>query len=1017
MKIELTQEQKAIVDAPLVPLRVSAGAGTGKTTTIVLRLKALLSRGIQPEAALGITFTNKAAGELADRLRAEFPDLSADGREIQVTTYHGFAYRLLQEFGALVGVERDTTVIGPAHQRQLFGEGLAATSFEYLDLTKPGGVLDKASTLAGQIGDNLIDPEAVRSAAPLADVSDVTWATRVELLSLVEAYTDAKERLGVVDYADLVGRAHRLVAKHPEIARRVRARYRIVLLDEYQDTDPAQRELLRAIFGDGFPITAVGDSDQTIYEWRGASRLNFDGFVHHFANADGSEAVTLPLAVNRRSDRVILDLANRIREHLHGDQSFTPLRPGPDAGPGRIDVGWLGTRADEAAWIADRIEKDHALGTPWNEIAVLVRKNRDIGSVREALLSAEIPTQVASVGGLLDVPEVAELVAWLRVLEHPAATTELARILLGSGYRLGLADLAALNEWVRQHPRATDAEPTLMDALEDLESIDGCSETARARLERFHSRYRSLLVEAQTAPVPDLCRTVLTSMHAWDEIDAMEEGAGLSARLNLYRFLDLVEAWTPLAGRASLGSFLDYLNLLSDEAAPGELDTVAVSRGPAVALLTIHRAKGLEWDTVVIPSVVEGGFPSRSRSYANPVDKAEYLPYNLRLDAESLPDLSQASTQNERNAVLRQYHEAEEWRAAYVAVTRAKHRLILTGSHRTHERKTPRAWSPLFTMAAEIADASDVADDPGPIQEEPWIPPGAAPDPLFGETGWHAALHAATADPTWLEAYPGHEDAASEEAGQMRLNLESLPEPSSAEPDTAKATSVTGLVAMARCPQQFRWAFVDRLPTRPSRALRRGVQFHRKVELHNLGRVPLDDLEETAYDITPDGKEATPGSADPFEVFSSSPLAERKARFAEVPIDLQFGAVRVRGRIDAVYEPSPGVWEIVDYKSGRPSDDPALEVQLATYALAAVDGAVATPIPERLSVAFAFFGGGEFVERSISVDGAWLDDARSRIDDLTGRFDRDEFDPTPTEACRRCDFATFCDAGKAFLAR
>jgi len=1015
MSLLLTPEQQAIVNAPLVPLRVSAGAGTGKTTTIVLRLKALISEGVEPETALGITFTNKAAGELADRLRAEFPAFTADGREIQVTTYHGFAHRLLQEFGALVGVERDVTVIGPAHQRQLLEEGLGSDTYEYLDLTYPKGIVDKAFTLAGQIGDNLLDTAAVRDAAAVVDPLDDVWATRLELLSIVDSYVDAKERLGVVDYADLVGRAHRLVTTHPEIAQRIRDRYRVVLLDEYQDTDPAQRELLRTIFADGFPVTAVGDSDQTIYEWRGASRLNFEGFVRHFAQRDGSEAATLPLTLNRRSDRAVLELANRIRAHLHRDTSFDPLRPGPEAEVGAIETGWLGTRDEEADWIAEQIGRVHDDGTPWTEIAVLVRKNRDIGPVREALLSAGIPTEVASVGGLLEVPEVSGLLAWLRLLDDPNDSVSLAKILLGSGYRLGLGDVAALHGWLRGRSRTTDIGPTLMGAIEHIDSIQECSPAARERLAGFRRRYRNLLVEAQSTSVADLCRSTLAATQAWTEIDAMEDHAGLAARLNLYRFLDLVESWTPVVGRATLGAFLRHLRLLSDESAPKELDAVAVSRGPAVAILTVHRAKGLEWDTVVVPSVVDGGFPSGSTSYANPVDKAEYLPYSLRLDTESLPDLSGATTLKERNAILRDYHETEEWRTAYVAVTRARHHLIIAGSHRTLERKRPRTPSPLFMMAAELAGSTTVADDPGPIESPPWHPSGPAPDPLFIGAGWDQALRRAADDPDWLAAYPEHATAAVAAAGQMRLDLEALPEPTSLEHSDAKSTSVTGLVTLSRCPQQFKWAFVDRLPMRPSPALRRGVEFHRKVELHNLGKVPLDDLEDVTYDITTDRDTTVVAGPDPYEVFLTSRLAARTARFAEVPIDLQFGNVRVRGRIDAVYEAEPGEWEIVDYKSGRTSEDPSLDVQLQTYAIAAADGAVATPVPDRLSVTFAFFGGGEFSERTVSVDDAWLATARSRIDTLTNRFDRSDFEPTPSEACRRCDFKTFCDAGREFL--
>lgn len=321
-------------------------------------------------------------------------------------------------------------------------------------------------------------------------------------------------------------------------------------------------------------------------------------------------------------------------------------------------------------------------------------------------------------------------------------------------------------------------------------------------------------------------------------------------------------------------------------------------------------------------------------------------------------------------------------------------------------------------MASKLAGTTTVVDDPGPIEEPRWEPPGPAPDPLFSDSAWNAVLREAMDDAAWLNAYPEHQPAAADRASQLRLELESLPQPTVMERTVAKSTSVTGLVTLARCPLQFRWAFVERLPRRPSPALRRGVQFHRSVELHNLGKVPLADLDEMAYDLAGDqGGETAISGADPYEVFLDSRFADRKARFAEVPIDLDVGSVRVRGRIDAVYEPEPGRWEIVDYKSGRPSDDPALDVQLQVYAIAAADGAVAEPVPDDLSVTFAFFGGGAYGERSIDVDDVWLSGARERVKDLSERFERDEFEPTPTEACRRCDFVSFCKAGRAFLNR
>jgi RecB family exonuclease len=193
------------------------------------------------------------------------------------------------------------------------------------------------------------------------------------------------------------------------------------------------------------------------------------------------------------------------------------------------------------------------------------------------------------------------------------------------------------------------------------------------------------------------------------------------------------------------------------------------------------------------------------------------------------------------------------------------------------------------------------------------------------------------------------------------------------------------------------------------------VEFHRKVELHNLGKVPLTDLDAEGYDLVPASGGEVP-TGDPFAVFLDSRLADQSPRFIEVPVDLRIGEVRVRGRIDAVYEPEPGMWEIVDYKSGRLSDDENLDIQLHAYAIAAVDGAIAQDVPERLTVTFAFFGGDEYAERSYQVDEAWLAGARNRLEGLVAHIVDADFPTTPSGDCHHCDFLTFCEAGTAFVA-
>jgi DNA helicase-2/ATP-dependent DNA helicase PcrA len=1020
----LTDEQKAIIGHPLAPLRVAAGAGTGKTTTVVLRLRDKIAHGIEPEEALGITFTNKAAEELSDRLRSELPDLARDGREVEVTTYHGFAHSILQEFGAIVGVERDTPVIGPGYQRQLIEDGLGAGRYRHLDLTFPSGRVAEAATLGRQLGDNLRTAGNLRSSAPASDQLGDVWEKRLEIAAILEAYEEAKARVGVVDYSDLVHLAHRLVADHPDVAARIRSRYRIVLLDEYQDTDPAQRLFLLALFGEAFPITAVGDADQTIYEWRGASRRNFEGFPDHFPDAAGSPAATLPLTLNRRSDRMIIELANIIRERIHGADGFDPLRPAPEAGPGSIEVSWLRTAREEADWIADRARELHDEERAWRDIAVLFRKNKSIGPVRDALLAARIPVDVVSLGGLLTVPEITDLHAWLRILQDPEDSAALARILLGGKYRLGLSDLAPLRRWVRAHDRdraaaADDEQPgwPLLEAIDALDQVEGLSAEATDRLGRFRALYRRLLVEAQGVSLVELCRSILHGIEAWTEIDSLEDHAALSARLNLYRFLDLAEGWSPLEGRASLQGFLGYLTILEDENAAEELDTATVSQEDAVSLLTVHRAKGLEWDVVFLPALAAGTFPAGSQGYDNPVDYPRYLPYELRVDADALPDLTGAGGLKERKAILADQHQDQEWRIAYVATTRARHLLVMSGAFWTGGKR-PTKRSEFFDLAFDLEGSvkESIVMDPG-LPPELFAPSdhAAPPDPLF-DGGWPEALRGASA-PDWLDAFPVHADAARDKASQLRLELEALPEPPEAAGPGTFTTSVTGLVTMARCPQQFRWSTVDRLPRRPSAGRLRGITFHRRVELRNLGKVPLEEVDDTAYDLPRAGEGTGGGSPiDPFTVFAATRFADLRPRFVEVPIDLRVGASRVRGRIDAVYEPEPGVWEIVDYKSGRRHDDPATAVQLQAYAVAAVEGAIATDRPEHLTVSFAYFGGGELEETIEVVDDTWLDNARERLEDLTTRAAAGDFVPTPSTACASCDFLTFCTEGQRFIA-
>jgi DNA helicase-2/ATP-dependent DNA helicase PcrA len=918
-------------------------------------------------------------------------------------------------------VERGVGVITPGYTRQLLREALGAAPRRALDLTSPGARVSELGGLAGRLGDHLLDPGDL--AGQNAADPEVA-ARRAEMAEVLAAYAERKRQLGLVDYADMIALGHRLLAEHPEVAERLRSRYRVVLLDEYQDTNPAQREMLRLLFGAGFPVTAVGDPDQTIYEWRGASLENFAAFPGHFPEADGAPAATLTLSHNRRSATRIIDLANLVKGRIGRSSDLDRLQALDDAPPGELEAAWFHNAVDEASWIARRLADLHEAGeVEWRDVGILFRRHRDIGLVREALEQQGIPVEVAALGGLLDVPEVADLHAWLSIIGRPDDDASLMRVLLGSRYRLGLGDLAPAAAWReagRPRSRGDQSGPrrALLETFDHLEECPGLSVEAERRLQAFRGTYRRLLEAAQGLSLVALCRRVLDETDAWPEVEALDTAARLSARLNLYRFLDLAEAWSPLEGAPSLDAFLDYLDLLAEDGAADELDTARVSGEDAVVLLTVHRAKGLEWPVVVLPALLEGVFPGGAHVREDPLAHPQFLPDHLRLDRAWLPGLPDDA--EERKEALEARHQDQEWRTAYVAVTRAKARLLLTGAF-WYGGKLSRKPSPLFDLAGRVGGArhhvmATVAGEPPPTLR---LDPGAGePDPLFAD-GWPAALRAAVADPAFPRRLageagvtPGFDSAAAE----LAALLEGLPQPLL---DAAGAapfrTSITALVTFASCPLRFHWSAVDRLPRRPAPQLRHGIELHRRIELHHRAGLPFEEVEEALYDLTADeGHRRRRG--DPFAAFLASRFAALSPLLVEAPFELAVGEARVAGRIDAVYADAEGGWEVVDFKSGRRRRDPARRVQLEAYAVAVAEAGLADPPPPSARVTFAHLGGGRLEEESEEVDAAWLSGARAHLAELTARAAAGERFPSPSASCRTCDFTRFCPEGTAWLA-
>ncbi|MGN6243020.1 MAG: ATP-dependent helicase [Motilibacteraceae bacterium] len=506
------------------PLLVVAGAGSGKTETMAARVVWLVAnRLVRPERILGLTFTRKAAGELAERVRRRLGQLARSGvvvpegpdddwllGEPSVSTYHAYAASLFTEHALRVGREPGARLLGEAVTWQYAGRVVDLYDGDMTDVGwTPSTVVGAVRALAGDLSEHLVSAEDVRvlsedllarveklPRAPKQRGQDLTKEARelvtalrrrLALLPLVEAYEQRKRDTESLDHGDQVALAARIAREHPAVGAVERDRYDVVLLDEYQDTGTSQRVLLTALFGGGHAVTAVGDPCQSIYGWRGASAGNLARFPRDFPQADGHgdgrDADQVDLTTSFRNGGRILALANRLSEPLRAQGvPVRDLRPGPKGeDSGEVRTALLPDLAAEADWIADLVtglvqdgsetaagDASRASGARARgergryapgDVAVLTRTRSQLERLERALRARGLPVEVSGLGGLLGAPEVRDVVAVLSVMNDLAAGPALVRLLTGPRWRIGPRDLVALGRRAGQLARPLEPAP------------------------------------------------------------------------------------------------------------------------------------------------------------------------------------------------------------------------------------------------------------------------------------------------------------------------------------------------------------------------------------------------------------------------------------------------------------------------------------------------------------------------------------------------------------------------------
>jgi len=1078
-----TDEQRRIIEAPPRPLLVVAGAGSGKTETMASRVVWLVANGfVDPDQVLGLTFTRKAATQLAERigrrlrrLRQEglwTPAPEADGAEVlggtpTVSTYHSYAGRLVGEHALRIGYEPQSRLLTEAAAWQLAAE--AVERFDGpLELLRtpslPNGpafstIVGAVVDLAGEMAEHLLEPERVeqflddfeqrvgslpggagRAVRDVRTLRAVLQARR-SILPLVSAYSQLKRERDSLDFADQMALAAHLAQRCPDIGGVERQRFGAVLLDEFQDTSEAQLVLLSELFAPSAQdtcVTAVGDPNQSIYGWRGASATTLRRFPEVFRGS-GAAASVLPLSTSWRNDQVILAVANTTSAPLrHRAGAGVPqLQARPGAGVGRVLAARLLTIEDEAAHVAEWVDRhwrgaaiEQALRPDGKALsaAVLCRKRSQFPAVVDALKQRNLPVEVVGLGGLLTTPEIIDIVALLQVVQDPTRGDHLMRLLTGPLVRLGPADLDGLGEWARKltrkgavvataGPAVRDQAPDSADEVgivEALEILPSPSWTGRQGERISAEGLRRLagladligrLRELTGLPLADLVGAAERALGLDIEVLARPEYDPTTARAHLDAFADVADTFSTSAERPTLGGFLSWLDAAKEQERGLDKGYIE-SSDAAVQVLTVHAAKGLEWDIVAVPGLVEGSFPALQSSTSTwrdgrwavpePADKGwtsglDGVPYDLRGDRDGLPHLPWRSVPDltALDAALKsfvaaggQHSVAEERRLGYVAFTRARRELLLTAPIWA-EATTPRVTSRFLT---ELVDP--VVGEPSAVTVSHWEP---MPEPVIDP--FTKVVNPRTVEPM-SASWPGDQMARRREVlSDAVLAVHAARDPGTAvsdgEPDgmldrevtlllaeraAAEAVrrdgvtdvfvkphlSASNVVALAADPDAFAIELRRPIPSAPALAARRGTAFHAWIEQHFARAAIVDVLE------LPGSADDDPGDDGDLPamkaLFLASEWAERTPEAIEVAVETVVDGIAIRGRIDAVFCRPDGGFTVVDWKTGaRPTGRGALTraMQLGAYRLAFAR--LRGVPPSRVDAAFYYAATGETV--------------------------------------------------------
>jgi len=966
----LNEAQRGAVLHGFGPLLIVAGAGTGKTTVLTRRIAHLITtRQARPEEILALTFTEKAAREMSERVDQLVP---YGYTESLIATFHAFGDRILRENCFAAALPADFRVLSRADEIVFLRERLFSLPLErFRPLGDPGRHLSTLVEFTSRAKDEDVSPDDIRAFAESqrraaeASSGDEALAVRERALDLTEAaeffraQQDALSASALVDFGDQIHLTLKLLRQRPDVAVSLRKRFRYILVDEFQDTNHAQLELIRLIAGEGNPnITVVGDDDQAIYRWRGAAPANLIHFLSLYP-----EATRVVVRQNYRSTQEILDTAYRLitYNNPHRLEAMTGLdkRLVAERGAGKNVAQWrFPTVSAEADAVARAIEGFQGEGVPLGEIAILVRNNADADPFLRALNMRGLPHRFSGGAGLFERPEVRSLIAFLRLVAAPDDSVSAWALAFSEIYAFDPVDLSRMSRYASKKTRPLLEVLRELEGNGDLASIGGASREAARKFVADIVRGVSSMAHKRTG---EALYEFLKESGYLARVAAVSSSKDERKVANIARFFEIVRGFSVVAENDNIPAFVARFDLLRE--AGEDPAAIQVQEDDAVNIMTVHKAKGLEFKVVFVASCVDQKFPLRRRS--------DPLP----LPAELLKsDISPGDA-----------HLMEERRLFYVSMTRAKDDLILTSAD-DYGAGTTRKVSRFVVEALDLPSPKTRAVKASPIESIA----ASAPIPESPEAPGEAA------EP---------ESLALAMAPPLRLSFRQVDD-------------------YLTCPLKYRFVHRNRIPLLTHHRVVYGSAIHQAVqEMFKARQAGVKfAVEELVAAFrrawVSEGflsreheelrlKEGERTLERFFEWESRNPL---RPTGVEEEFSFPIGRTRVMGRYDLVVATDEGI-TILDFKTGDVSTEAKAQkraeesLQLAIYALAHFR--ITGKLPTRVELRFleSDLVGGFAPTEALALA------TEITIADVADRISRGQFEATPSHgACRPCPFRDVCPA-------